>query len=254
MADDFNSMLMQKEEYAIMYKNEENLWWYRGLQGVLLHYIKKLCSKDCLVLDAGCGTGKNMEILISEGFKVKGIDLSADSISFCKSRGINELKLCSICKIDYKSGIFDAVYCMDVLGILSEDLRTDAVKEFFRVLKPGGFLIINCAAFEWLRSQHDLVVSITKRFNKKEILELLQKNGFKCIKCSYRIFLMLSVVALVKLAKKINRKGGNPRSDQWMPPGMINRLLTWIQLIENKMFYKIDLPAGSSIFAVARKI
>jgi len=195
-----------------------------------------------------------MEILISEGFKVMGIDISEDSISFCKSRGINDLKLCSISKIDHKSDMFDMVYCMDVLGILSEDLRTDAVKEFYRVLKPGGLLIINCAALEWLRSQHDLVVSITKRFNKKEMLGLLQKNGFTSIKCSYRIFFMLPVVALVKLAKKVNRKDKNPHSDQWMPPGIINGFLTWIQSIENKMFYRINLPAGSSIFAVAKKI
>lgn len=75
-------MLMKKEEYIVMFKNEENLWWYKGLQGILLHYISKFGDEDSSILDAGCETGKNMKILLKRGFKVFGIDISNDAINF----------------------------------------------------------------------------------------------------------------------------------------------------------------------------
>lgn len=252
--ENFNEMLMQKVEYSLMYKNEEKLWWYKGLQDLLFYYIKKFCKTDGLLLDAGCGTGKNMDILISEGFKVKGIDISDDSINFCKSRGIKDLKLCSICNIEYEPDLFDLVYCIDVLGILNDQQRKEALKEFYRILKPGGILILNSAALKWLRSQHDVVVGIKKRFIKKEMIDLIKSIGFENLKCTYRVFLLFPIVALVKVAKKIFKKlTKNPSSDQWLPPKIINDFLTFIQMSENKILKKSNLPIGSSIFLIAIK-
>lgn len=252
--NDLDSMLMEKEEYEIMYRNEDKFWWYKGLQHLLLHYIKKYCTKDCLILDAGCGTGKNLEIFIKNGFNVRGIDLSKDAIVFCNLRGLKDVKICSIDKIDYPSNYFNVIYCMDVLGILDIDKRNNSIKEFKRILKKDGILIIQCAALEWLRSQHDDVVSIKKRFKRREIIELLENNGFKLIKCSYRVFFLFPIIALVKIIKKIlKNKNGNATSDQWMPPKLINSFLFFLQLLENYLFFIINLPIGSSVFAIAMK-
>ncbi|MCX6383411.1 MAG: class I SAM-dependent methyltransferase [Actinobacteria bacterium] len=252
--ENINEMLMEKEEYSLMYKNEEKLWWYKGLQDLLFYYIKKFCKRGRLLLDAGCGTGKNMDILISEGFKVKGIDISDDSINFCKSRGINDLKSCSICNIEYESDFFDLVYCIDVLGNLSDQQRKDALKEFYRVLKPSGILILNSAALKWLSSQHDIVVGIKKRFAKKELIDLIESTGFENLKCTYRVFLLFPIIVLVKVAKTIFIKlTKNPSSDQWLPPKIINDFLTFIQMSENKILKKSNLPIGSSIFLIVMK-
>ena len=238
-----------------MYFSEGRLWWYIGLQDLLLRYIKKYCkSTDSYILDAGCGTGKNIEIIKACGYKVFGIDISENAIEFCHKRNIFEVSIANITNIPFRDNFFDVIFSMDVIHNLDDYSIKRSVKEFYRVLKPSGVLIINCAALEWLRSQHDDIVNLRKRFTKKEIIGLFSDFDFEIIKLSYRVFFLFIPVALIKIVKKIIKKiSRRSYSDQWLPPYIFNWLLTKIQLFENKIIYNFYLPIGSSLFIVLKK-
>ncbi len=247
---------MQESEYEIMYHSEDKLWWYIGLRNLLVYYIQKYSKSNSKILDAGCGTGKNIEVLELNGHDVKGIDLSEGAINFCRERGIaSNIKLGSITNIPYNSNYFDVLYSFDVLHNLDEDSRKKAVTEFERVVKPGGIIIINCAAFEWLRSQHDDIVGTLKRFTRAELESLFEALDFKIIKSSYRIFLLFLPIALIKLIKKLtklfNRKSA---TDSGLPPTAVNWVFTKIQLLECSLIKRFKLPFGTSVFLVLEKL
>ena len=246
---------MQQSEYENIYYSEDKMWWYAGLRDILLFYIKKFSKKGGIILDAGCGTGKNIEFLESNGFKVHGIDISNDAIKFCNQRNLLNVKCSDITYIPYESDFFDVVYSMDVIGNLDEQNREKAIKEFIRVIKKNGILIINTAAFEWLRSQHDDIINLKKRLTKSEIKLLFNHQNIKIIKLSYRVFLLFLPIALIKWFKrfiKIFTKESN--TDLKIPPGIINIFLMKIQLLENRIIRNINFPFGSSLFLVLRKI
>ena len=105
--------------------------------------------KDSLILDAGCGLGGSSR-LIAKNFKcrVKGIDLSESFIETAKKLtcwSTPELDVsfdkASILELPFEDNSFDAVLCQHILMNIKD--KKTAVKEFYRILKPDGTLIIH---------------------------------------------------------------------------------------------------------------
>jgi len=245
---------MQKNEYTAMFLSEESMWWYKGLQDVLLSQFASMKHKKLRILDAGCGTGKNMEMLQKRGHHVDGIDVSDDALAFCHKRGIFPIQKASIVHIPFGENIFDMVICLDVFGSLQEKERKHAIAQFQRVLKPGGVLLVQTAAYMWLFSQHDVVTGIKKRYTSKELQRYFLKHEWKIIKSSYRMMFLFPLLALIKLKKRFfYTTSGKAQTDQYVPHSLVNNVLTRIQYIENAIFSKMNLPFGTSVFLIVQK-
>lgn len=246
---------MHHAEYARMYHAEENLWWYRGLRDLLLTSILHTHISHAKILDAGCGTGKTIEFLVGHGFEIKGFDLSYKAINLCHKRGLYQVKRGNVTSIPFSSSSFDIVIHIDVFGMLNDDQRKQAVKEFRRILKPNGYLIMQSAAFDFLHSSHDVVTSTVKRFTKEELELYFDSTCWKTVKLDYRVSFLFIPICFLKLYKKIiemfQKKATSDLS--YIPPHYINRILTYIQLIENKLFHFLSFPFGSSVFLITKK-
>ena len=244
---------MDSSEYPLMYKVEDQLWWYAGLRDSLQNALRIYARRSALILDAGCGTGKNSEFLRSLGYRTAGIDFSEDAIRFCRLRGLDNIQFGSITDVPFPNETFDAVICMDVLGLLPDELIHRSISEFHRVLKPGGTLLVHCAALEWLRSQHDDVSHLRRRFSREDLVGFFGR-GWQLRRASYRMMLLFGPLAALKLFKRLlSNVGQQPSGDLYLPPTALNRLLRAVQLVENQMLKRFDLPFGTSLFIVARR-
>lgn len=242
--------LMQSDEYTAMYHSENDMWWYKGLRGVLKYTLKNY--KNALIIDAGCGTGKNMEFLTELGHEVHGFDVSEDAVRFCQQRGLKNVVLGDITTVNYPNDYADVILSMDVLGILHENDIDIFLHKTHDILKKGGKLLIHVAALPALYSQHDAVCNVKRRYTKKTMKTLLENYPFFEIKkISYRMFFLFPLIASVKWWKK--RKKGTPKSDQGVPPRFINFILTQIQYLENFCLRYINFPIGSSLYVVLEK-
>lgn len=249
--------LMYQSEYGKMYHTEDKLWWYVGLRHTLKYYLKKHAPANAGVLDAGCGTGKNLAFLAALGYTVQGFDYSVDAVEYCHKRGLEQVLQGDITAINWPNESFDVVTCMDVTGSLTMADNIRAVTEMYRVLKPGGILIVNTAALELFRSQHDDVANIKLRFTRAQFKNLFERDNTTTLKLSYRVFFLSPLILLFKLIKRITRMfktPGESASDQVIFPFGINWLLLQIQLLESRLFPKFNFPFGSSVFIVIRKI
>ncbi len=110
---------------------------------------KTRLDADAFVLDAGCGIGGSSRLMAEQfNCRVIGVDLAqrfieaADFLTKC-TRLDNKasFKQGSVLELEFADNIFDAVLCQHVLMNIID--KTAAVKEFFRVLKPGGKLIMH---------------------------------------------------------------------------------------------------------------
>lgn len=98
-----------------------------------------------MILDAGCGPGKYAQILLERGAQVVGFDISPAMVAKAAQRnGSNGTffvhDLSEPIPIE-EDGKFDFVLCALALHYLEDP--QPAVKEFYRLLKPGGRLIVS---------------------------------------------------------------------------------------------------------------
>src|SRR3989344_8949493 len=132
---------MQTSEYKNIYLNEQTHFFYKTTHSIILTLIKKhLQSRGKLkILDAGCGTGLLTQKLGFLG-QVWGVDISVSALSFAKKRGLSRLNRASIDSLPFSGKKFDLITCVDVLYHTKVNDKK-AIKEFCRVLKPGGTLV-----------------------------------------------------------------------------------------------------------------
>jgi len=104
-------------------------------------------TPNSVVLDVGCGNGKNMKYF-NDKCSIVGIDKSENLTSICQSRGLN-VACADVGNIPYEDNSFDYIISIAVIHHLdSEEKRVEAMNEMRRVLKPGGHALVTVWAFE----------------------------------------------------------------------------------------------------------
>ncbi|TSC63493.1 MAG: type 11 methyltransferase, partial [Microgenomates group bacterium Gr01-1014_93] len=146
------------------------------------------------------------------------------------------------------------VVCMDVLYHTWVEDETKALKEFNRVLKKGGLLIIREPAYNWLRGKEDVGSLTKRRFSKGRLWFLVKKSSFKILKMTYANFFLFPVVLLLRIRSSLVPEKIGGSSDFALPPRPLNNLLLGFLKIEAKLMKYMPLPFGSSLICVARKI
>lgn len=245
---------MKSEEFETMHRVAADHWWYGGLRRIVLHhwhiFVHPPRGTTTTVLDAGCGTG-NMLKAFPPAAQTVGIDCSPVAIRFCRHKRLHRTAVASLSLLPFPDAVFDVVISCDVL---CHEAITDcaaAVGEMARVLKPGGLLMLNLPAYQWLLSSHDTAVSNVRRFTKGEVLQLLQSNSLLPLRATYWNSLLFLPIAAVRLWRK-----GRPlhHSDLSDMPVWGNAMLSAILAVELALIRFVrSLPWGLSYFAIARK-
>lgn len=246
---------MEKNQYEIMYEIEENHFWFKGMRNITKTLLNKYLpkTKKIKILDAGCGTGGALLFLKSYG-ETKGIDISDYAIKLCKKRGFKNVEVGSIDKLPYPGDSFDLVTCFDVIGQQEVSSGKKAIQEFYRVLKPGGILLLRIAAYNWLLSPHDKSLHTKHRYDANELTSILNQVKFKPLKTTYANCLLFPGVLIRRTLKKLFHSNNNDNSDLVVSINpMLNTLFKIPFFIENKLINFVNLPFGLSVITIARK-
>ena len=144
-----------------IYDTQASGWWDEnnflhilktGLNPVRFEYFQTILNHQGLklpelnVLDIGCGGGILSEEFARMGCAVRGIDISASSVSIALKHARNdrlkiEYQVGSALALPFSTASFDVVVCCDVLEHLPD--LTAAIAEAARVLKPGGTFLFD---------------------------------------------------------------------------------------------------------------
>jgi SAM-dependent methyltransferase len=239
-----------------MFEYENRYWWYRGLHELTWRCVGKFkqtkSNKKIKILDAGCGTGRMMELLAGYGI-VEGIDHGQEAISLCKKRGLKNVQKGDLNTWEPPAETYDIIISNDVIYIstIADDMAV--VEKFHRGLKKDGILILNLPAFKMLERNHDIAVFGVRRYRKKRTLEQLKEIGFVPVRASYRLPPLFFVMLFQKYVLDRLSKG-DVESDLKVLPSFINSCLLWMHRLDNKIITAgIPLPFGSSLFLVCKK-
>ena len=154
---------------------------------------------------------------------------------------------------------FDVILCIDVL--YHKDVNHEkGINNLFKLLKPGGMLILNVAAMPSLRRKHSEEVMEGRRFTYRQLKFLVESGGFTINDIFYwnsllTPFLWMSIKWQTFLTKNkrfnLNKGKGSELNIFSL---LINNLLTRLLLFERRIQKLISFPFGSSLYLVAYKL
>src|SRR6267378_6823015 len=186
---------MQQHTYAIMRRVEETHWWFAGRRRIIKSFLERLCRDvkvesagnsrnyaPLSILDVGCGTGANLEML-SEFGEAEGVDISGEALTFCRERGLENVKQGEAEALPFEDSSFDLVTGLDVVEHLDDDLA--GLKEMRRVLRPGGRALVFVPAFMFLWGVQDDISHHRRRYSMKELKRVVREAGFEIERATY---------------------------------------------------------------------
>ena len=164
---------MEIAEYDLMDAVEERMWWYRALHLRVLDALHRRPGAPGALLDAGCGTGGLLRRLAGKSTRaLVGLEFNPEAARRAGAKSGALTTGGDANRLPFAGASFGALVSMDVLCHRAVDPSL-ALAEFHRVLKPGGALVLNLPAFEWLHSAHVIRVHNARRFTAAQARELL---------------------------------------------------------------------------------
>jgi len=200
------------------------------------------------ILDAGCGTGHNLDHLSAYGRAV-GVDLAEEALRFCRRRGVVVTRA-ELLSLPFPDAAFDCVTSFDVIYHLWVRDDVQAVAEMARVLRPGGLLILRVPALRWLWGAHDAAVHSRHRYGRGEVRALLESRGLRVERLTYGNSFLLPLIAV---RRTLDRIAGREGSDVAFLPRPFEWAFRSLLLLEARLLRRFSLPLGASVLAVARK-
>lgn len=241
---------MQKILYEKFFNMEKEHWWFQARKDIVLKLISLHIElkKNFKIMDIGCGTGMMLEE-IKNKFSITaiGIDNSEEAVRFSKKRGLNII-LSSAEKIEQNSESIDLIMALDLIEHIENDIAS--LKEFNRVLKKNGYVLLTVPAFNCLTSAHDVINEHKRRYQLGELKNKVEEAGFKVIKISYYNSLLFLPILIVKVIKKITiDKHDHLKKENYIVNAVLNKIFS----SETFLLKYFDLPIGASIICLAKK-
>ena len=244
---------MDERNYAENYNFEKDYWWFVGrriiVEKTIRRYLRK--NKETVALDAGCGTGMTL-VNLAHYSRPVGIDSSFIALNYAKKRNITNIICANICESPFKNEAFDLITMLGVLYNAGVKCDEQAISEAFRVLKRGGIIVIDEAAYNFLKNRHNLAVGGIRRYRRSELIAKLEKCGFRVLKASYWDFLMLPFFFAIAILEK----GGFVKiklSRLSVLPRCLNFALIKYLQAEAFILRRFNIPCGPSVLLVGLK-
>jgi SAM-dependent methyltransferase len=231
---------------------EDRHWWYRGRRRIIGELIRRLDLPPGIeILDAGCGSGRNMVELARLG-TVTGLDVADASVEWARMRGTGTVVQGSITEMPFAESSFDLAVCLDVIEHMDDDVR--ALRSLRSVVRQDGILVLAVPAYQSLWSEHDVINHHKRRYTRRSLSAVAVEAGWYPIWDSYFNAFLLPVAAAHRRLSRLRHSVDEPASDLQRTPTSLSSALELPLRVEARVIASgRRIPAGLSLMMVLRQ-
>lgn len=230
---------------------QQQHWWYAARRDIVAAAIRRLhLPAHASVLEIGCGTGANLQMLSQHG-RLSAMEYDPTARQLADALGICPVQAGGLPDdLPYAAQSFDLVCMLDVLEHIEDDQA--ALASVLRLLKPGGRLLLTVPAYQWLWSGHDTDHAHFRRYTVGGLRRVARRAGWVVDRAAYFNTLLFPAVAAVRLADKLLRRPHGTGTQ--LPPPRVNTLLTKLLRSERHVVAGFGgFPVGVSAMALLRR-
>jgi SAM-dependent methyltransferase len=242
---------MEQSVYDIEARVEADHWWFRGRRRLFAAELRALnIAKHARFLDVGIGMGSNLRMLRDEGYRrVTGVNLNPVAIQHCFEGGFTSVVLGDATSLPFAGCDFDVVLATDIVEHIEDDRKS--LRKLYRVLVPGGHVLIAVPAFPSLWGLQDVVAHHKRRYKINDLIEKMRSSGFSIRRSFYFNYLLFLPIWLAR--RVINVLGIKKASENEFNTTALNRLLFWVFALDIWTAPIIHPPFGVSIMVIGEK-
>jgi SAM-dependent methyltransferase len=242
---------MERSVYREMAELDDRHWWYRARRDILADLIRReaMPPAKARILEIGCGTGHNLEMLARFG-KVDALELDDEARGIAQrrlGRKVMSAPLPELAGVSDRH--YDLIAALDVIEHIDDD--SAALAAIAGKLNVGGKLVMTVPAHAWMWSAHDVVNHHKRRYSKAALRRLIEGSPLRVEKLGYFNSLLFPLAVAERLSSKLR---GKDNADVRLPAAPLNAALEAVFAAERHLVGRLPLPPGLSLFAVASAI
>jgi SAM-dependent methyltransferase len=200
---------------------------------------------DARILEAGCGTGGNLDLLRQFG-AVDALEYDAQARAIAAARGVAHVEAGALPDaIGFGDTRYHLIALLDVLEHVERD--RESLAALGARLAPGGRLLVTVPAVPWLWSDHDVLHHHKRRYTAQGLARVVGDAGLKVEASGYFNSLLFPLAVAQRVAHSLLRRDGGLDA---RPAPWLNRALQGVFAAERHLLGRLSFPIGLSLYAV----
>jgi SAM-dependent methyltransferase len=242
---------MHPEEFAALARVEERHWFYSGKRELVGRWLDRSgpLGRDDLLIDVGAGTGL-FAAEMRRRCRVLAIDPDATALGFIRDRDDLAAVAAPAQALPIATGAAAALSALDVIEHVDDD--TGALREFARVVRPGGTIVITVPALPLLWSEWDVALHHRRRYTRRTLRCVLRGLPARVVHLSYINTVALPPILAYRTLRQWGVRLGSGRLEDRVPGEPLNSILR--RLFVTPALWRVPAPIGVSLLCVLRRL